>query len=96
VLNDHERETLREVERRLLADDPAFARAFRARQTHLLHHHHHRRRRRGAIVAVVIAVLLAGLLLALGSFGGALMCAVAVWVIWAMWRHSIGTGGRPS
>lgn len=91
MLNDHERETLREVERRLLADDPAFARAFRARQTHLRHHHS---RRRGAIVAVVIAVLLAGLLLALGSFGGALICVVAVWVIWAMWRHSIGTGGR--
>jgi hypothetical protein len=91
VLDDHERETLREVERRLLADDPAFARAFRARQTHLRHPH---RRRRGAIVAVVIAVLLAGLLLAVGSFGGALVCAAAVWVIWAMWRHSIGTGGR--
>jgi hypothetical protein len=93
VLNDHERETLREVERCLLADDPAFARAFRARQTHLRHHHS---RRRGAIVAVVIAVLLAGLLLSVGSFGGALVGVAAVWVIWAMWRHSIGTGGRPT
>jgi fatty acid desaturase len=84
VLDDHERETLREVERRLLADDPDFVSDFQARQSHLPR----RTFRRGTIVAVVIAVLLVGLMLAAGSVGGAILWLVATAVVWGMWRHS--------
>jgi Protein of unknown function (DUF3040) len=84
VLDDNERETLREVERRLLAEDPEFVNEFQTHQSHLQRRTH----RRGAAVAIVIALLIAGLMLAAGSVGGAVLWASATAVVWGMWRRS--------
>jgi Protein of unknown function (DUF3040) len=84
VLDDNERETLREVERRLLAEDPEFVNGFQARQSDL----HRRTYRRGAAIAIVVALLLVGLMLAAGSVGGAVLWAGATAVVWGMWRRS--------
>ncbi|HEY4418040.1 MAG TPA: DUF3040 domain-containing protein [Pseudonocardia sp.] len=84
MLEDHEKETLREVERRLLADDPDFVSEFQARQSHL----RGRTIRFGTVVAIVTALLLVGLMLAAGSVGGAVLWIVATAVVWAMWNHS--------
>ena len=88
MLNDHERKALREVERRLIDDDPRFARHFEARQTRLQRNP----RRRGNVIAAVLTVLLAALMLLAGSVFGALATAVTTVLIWAVWRRSVGTG----
>jgi hypothetical protein len=92
VLSDHERKTLAEVERRLIADDPEFAQSFRARQTSLQRDPH----RRGATIAAVAAVLLVVLMLLAGSLVGALGSVVTTALIWAMWRYSMDTDPSPT
>jgi Flp pilus assembly protein TadB len=90
VLNDHERKTLREVERRFQAEDPRFTRSFEARQTRMARHAH----TWAANLAVVAAALLAAVTLLAGSSTGALAIVVATCLIWAAWRHSAGTDRR--
>jgi Protein of unknown function (DUF3040) len=90
VLSDHERKALSEVERRLMADDPEFARHFEAGQARLQRHP----RRRAAVLAVGGAVLLAVLMLLAGSVTGALATLVATVLISAMWCSSTGTESR--
>ena len=90
MLNDHERKTLREVERHLMADDPEFTRAFEARQGRLPR----RPGRRGTVIAIVAGVLFAALMLIAGSLTGALAVAVTTWLIWLAWRRAAGHGPR--
>ncbi len=90
MLNDHERKTLREVERDSMADDPAFTRAFQEHQTRLSRRPH----RTGAAIAIVAATLLAALLLIAGSPAGALAFATTTGLIWMAWRHSTDTDRR--
>jgi hypothetical protein len=83
VLNDREREALREVERRLLSEDPRFVRSFIARAQRLP-------QASGARVGIK-SFLFAGLLvcavmLLIGSVPGALAFAVATGAIWLSWR----------
>jgi Flp pilus assembly protein TadB len=92
VLNDHERETLREVERRFQAEDPRFTRSFEARQTRLARHPH----KLGARLALVAAALLIAFLLLSGSSAGALATALATGLIWLAWSHSARTDGPAS
>jgi Flp pilus assembly protein TadB len=91
VLNEHERKTLREVERRLQAEDPRFTRSFETRQTRMARHP-----RKGATnLAVGAAALLAAVTLLAGSVTGALAIVLAACLVWAAWRHSAGTD-RPA
>jgi Flp pilus assembly protein TadB len=87
VLSDYERKTLREVEQRLMAEDPEFARAFAARQMRLSRHP----RRLGARIALVAAALFTALMLVTGSLVGALAFAVATGLLWVAWRHPADT-----
>jgi Flp pilus assembly protein TadB len=87
VLRNHERETLREVEQLLMAEDPEFARSFEARQTRLSRHP----RRLAARIALVAAALFTALMLVAGSLVGALAFAVATGLIWVVWLHSADT-----
>jgi len=87
VLSDHERETLREVERQFQAEDPRFTRSFEARQNRLASRSH----KLGARLAVVAAALLTAFLLLAGSVAGALAVAVTTGLIWLAWCHSAGT-----
>jgi len=91
VLSDHERETLREVERQLLVEDPDFTRSFATRAQRL-----ERRHLDGGLVkiAIVAAVLLGALMLVAGSPSGALAFAAVTGLIWLARRHSNGTPGR--
>ena len=72
MLNDHERKTLREVERQFLVEDPEFTRSFATRAQRL-----ERRHLDGGLVkiAIVAAVLLGALMLVAGSPSGALAFA---------------------
>jgi len=90
MLNDHERETLLEIERRLLVDDPAWIVAFDAtdrrvsrRRTFELTVH---------IVAMVFSVALTALLLAAHAPGPALFFAavtgVLIWLIRRLRRNA--------
>ena len=72
MLSDHERKTLREVERQFLAEDPEFTRSFDTRAQRL------RRRHLDGVsvkIAIVAAVLLGALMLVAGSPSGALAFA---------------------
>jgi len=93
VLSDHERKTLREVERQILAEDPEFTRSFDMGAQRL-----RRERRDGASVkiAIVTAVLLGALMLMAGSPTGALAFAAATGLIWLAWRHSNDPSRRPT
>ena len=90
MLSDHERETLREVERQFLAEDPGFAHAFEARQTRMSRRPH----RWGARIALVTAALLTAFLVVAGSLGSALVVAVVAGLIWVVSHHPAGTGWR--
>jgi Flp pilus assembly protein TadB len=88
VLSDHDRKTLREVERQCMADDPDFTHAFEAGQTRLSRHPH----QLGVSLAIVAAALLTVLLLVAGSLAGAVAVATATGlIIWAVGHHSAGT-----
>jgi Protein of unknown function (DUF3040) len=82
VLSDRERETLREVERRLLQEDPAFARSFEARAKRLPRP----AGGPGIKIFLIAGLLLSALVLVAGSLGGALAFATATGLIWLVWR----------
>jgi hypothetical protein len=83
VLSDREREALREVERRILDEDPGFAHAFEARA---------RRLPGGSSAGVGTTILLAvGVLLSVvvviaGSWGIALAIVLSLALIWLVLR----------
>lgn len=84
MLSEHERRTLREVERLLLTEDPDFARSFDARSRSL----QHAPDAVGLKILVVAGLLLSALMLVTGSLSGAAAFAVATGIIWSVWRFS--------
>jgi hypothetical protein len=93
MLSDHEWDTLREVERQFLTEDPAFTRSFDTRARRL------RRRHLDSAsvkIAIMVAVLLGALMLMAGSPGGALAFAAATGLIWLAWWHSNDPSRRPA
>jgi hypothetical protein len=84
VLSDHERETLRAVERQFLAEDPEFARSFDMRARDLRGGH---RVSVSLQIGIVATVLLGALMLVAGSPVGALAFATATGLIWQARRH---------
>jgi hypothetical protein len=89
VLSDRERETLREVERGLLTDDPDFARSFAARAQDLP-------RRKGGVgnkIFLASGFLLSTLVLAAGSLAGAAAFAVTTVLVWMAWRYGPDAAG---
>lgn len=84
MLSDRERETLREVERQLLHEDPEFARCFETRAQLLPHPI----AGLGIKIFVIAGLLLSALVLVAGSLGGALAFAVATGLIWLVWRFA--------
>ena len=85
MLSDHEWKTLRKVELQFLAEDPEFTRSFDTRARQLRRQHADSV---SATIAMMAAVLLGGLLLVVGSPGGALAFAAMTGLIWLAWRHS--------
>ena len=91
MLSDHEWKTLREVELQFLAEDPEFTRWFDTRARQLRRQHADSV---SATIAMMAAVLLGGLLLVVGSPGGALAFAATTGLIWLAWRHSHDSSRR--
>ena len=96
MLSDHEWKTLRNVERQFLADDPEFdpavarlrsSRARRASNRNLMPV-------LGSSFTGSGAVLLGGLMLVVGSPGGALAFAAMTGLMWLAWRHSHDSSRR--
>jgi hypothetical protein len=83
MLNDHERNTLREFERRLLSEDPEFARSFDARAQRLASASPPGV---GIKIFLVGGLLLSALVLVAGSLSGAVAIAVATGLVWLVWR----------
>jgi hypothetical protein len=80
VLSDDDQKTLLDVERRFMAEDPAFARSF----------HEHLRQPAAQAggsgrIAVAAAILFSAILLLAGFPGGALACVITTGVACAMW-----------
>ncbi|MGH3985537.1 MAG: DUF3040 domain-containing protein [Pseudonocardiaceae bacterium] len=94
MLSDHERKTLRDVERQLMFEDPEFARSFDAHEQHLPRGHHRLAAKIAIVVAVLLSALLSALLLVTGLLSGALTFAAVTGLIWAAWRYSDGTSWR--
>lgn len=89
--SDQEWAELREVERRFLAEDPAFTQAFEVRAQGL-----GRRSADGATrVTVGVATALGGLLLLVGSPTGAVAVVVVTLLVGLLWWSADGTLGRP-
>jgi hypothetical protein len=80
MLTDREPQVLRELEDRITADDPVFARSFTVREQHTS-----RSAQGPAIAAVVVALLLGVPLLVMGSVVGALALAVTAGLVWFAW-----------
>jgi Flp pilus assembly protein TadB len=85
VLDDYERNALREVEWQLSIDDPDFVQNFDRHQERMAGRS---RRRRGARIALAITLVLCTFLLLVGWPGGALAVAVATAMVWLTWRYS--------
>ncbi|HYH30146.1 MAG TPA: DUF3040 domain-containing protein [Pseudonocardia sp.] len=85
MLDDRERRALNEVERRLVADDPAFARSFTAYEQRLAAHGG---RRRGGRIALTVAAVLCTVTLLAGSLLGAVAITATVWFVWTAWQWS--------
>ncbi len=82
MISDHEQRKLRELERRLLDDDPEFPRSFDARARRL-----GRARLGPADKAVMATVLALGtILLVAGAPGAALALATVAVLLWLAWR----------
>lgn len=84
MLSDHERRTLQEVERLLLAEDPDFTQSFQARSQRLQRTDDGF----GLKIFVVGGLLLSALMLVTGSLSGAVAFAVATGLIALVWRCS--------
>lgn len=87
MLSDHEWKTLREVEHRMLTEDPEFTRSFDTRAQRL----RDRSDRWGLRIFIVIGLLLSALTLATGSLSGAMAFAFTTGLIWVAWRFSVAT-----
>lgn len=87
MLSGHERTTLRELERRLLTEDPEFTRSFDASAQHL----HGGPDRWGLQTSLVTGLLLSALMLVTGSLGGSVAFAAATGLVWLAWRFSANT-----
>jgi hypothetical protein len=92
MIDDYESKTLREVERRLLREDPEFTRAFDARAQRLS-----RTSPPGVGIKIFLSggLLLSALMLIAGSLSGAMAFAIATGLIWLTWRHTTTTS-RPA
>lgn len=82
MLSDHERETLQEIQRQLLVEDPDFARSFEVAGQRSPHRCH----RRACTAGVVLALVLSVLMLVAGLSGSALVLAAGAALI-AVARH---------
>jgi DUF3040 family protein len=92
VLSDRERETLHEIQCRLLVEDPGFAQSFDASKHRLLRGP--RWRHRAYTVGIVVAVMLCVLMLMSQSPGTALaFAAMTGWLFMAR-RGRLGTSQR--
>ena len=78
MLSDHEWKTLREVERRLLTEDPEFTRSFDTRAQRLLGGSD----RWGLQIFLVTGLLLSALMLVTGSLSGAVAFAAATGIVY--------------
>lgn len=85
MLSNHERRTLREVERDCLAEDPDFVRPFQADE-------HRPGYRSTATLAMVVAASIGSILLIAGSVVGALAFTVSAGLIWLLRRYSPAVG----
>jgi Protein of unknown function (DUF3040) len=86
MLTDHERQTLLDVERRFMAEDPEFARSFDDQ----LRGQPAATGRSTAKIAVAVALLFSAVLLLAGFPGGTLACVITTAVFGAMWWCSKG------
>ncbi|MGQ0716352.1 MAG: DUF3040 domain-containing protein [Pseudonocardiales bacterium] len=93
MLSDHERKTLREVERQFMLEDPGFAQSFDTDAQHL-HRDSPGLPRWAYTILLVISSTLGLILLVAGSLSGALTFAVVTGLIWAAWRYLDGTSRR--
>ena len=91
MLNDHERKTLREVERQFQVEDPEFTRSFDTRAQRL-----RRRHLDGAWfqISIVAALLLGALMLVAGLPGAALAFAAVAGLTWLTRRRWNGAPDR--
>ena len=87
MLSDHEWKALREVERRLLTEDPEFTRSFATGSQRL----HGESGRWGLQIFLVTGALLSVLMLVIGSLSGAAAFAAGTGLIWLAWRFSTAT-----
>ncbi|WP_158703557.1 DUF3040 domain-containing protein [Pseudonocardia dioxanivorans] len=82
MLDDHERRTLQDLERQLMAEDVEFSRSFRAHTQHLGRKH----LGVAATVAMAVVIVLCALMVMAGSPVGALAFAALSGVLWlARW-----------
>ena len=89
MLSDRERETLYEIQRRLLVEDPSFAQSFDA-DLQRLPREPRDRHRWAYTTAIVVAMMLCALMLLAQSPGTALaFAAIAAALFMARRRHNI-------
>jgi hypothetical protein len=93
VLSDHERETLREIQRQLIVDDPTLEQTFRALEKPIPAPA--TRCQRIYTLIIVVATLLAVVLLLIGSAGGALAFATIAGSVWLARHFQRAAGDRP-
>ncbi len=93
MLSDREREALREIQCRLLAEDPAFARVFSTDARRLERMPSHLPPSTYTVLLMTSLVLGLVALLAGAPLGG-LVCAVAAAVLWALRRRADRPGHR--
>lgn len=86
MLSDHERKTLREVERQIMLEDPEFARSFEATSRQPPRDRH----RVAYTAAIVVALVLCVLMFVVGAPGTALVLAGGAGLIWVVrrWRDN--------
>lgn len=81
MLSDRERETLQEIQRRLLVDDPDFVRSFEPTDRPAEQPSPRDRQRRAYTVWIVLALVSSALMLALGLPGTAVVLAAGAGLI---------------
>lgn len=83
MLSDRERETLREIQRQFMVEDPELARSFREIDRPQPRDH----LRQAYTVTMVVAMVFGFLVLVAGSPAGALGCGILAGLIWLARRH---------